>query len=132
VQRYAPVMQRRSITRWFAAVTFLVLAGCASPTLPLPPPDAPLALSVDATLNEWTVSGTCIQGALVTVFNEETGQGSVVEDRDQDGVYEVRIKAQRCDAAWVQFTLGQEVTAPTTFVIQEKVNGLPVDPNACK
>lgn len=125
-------MQRRSNTRWFAAVSFLVLAGCVSPTLPLPPPDAPSGLSVQTATGEWTVTGTCLQGALVTVFNEETGEGAVVEDRDQDGFYQVRIKAQRCDAGWVQQVLGQDMSAPTTFVIMETVNGLPVDPTACK
>jgi hypothetical protein len=126
------LMQRRSISRWFAAVSFLVVAGCVSPTLPLPPPDAPSGLSSQTAIGEWTVTGTCLQGALVTVFNEETGEGSVVEDRDQDGRYEVRIKAQRCDTAWVQQTLGQDMSAFTTFVIMETVNGLPVDPQACK
>lgn len=125
------VMQRRSLT-WFAAVSFLVLAGCVSPTLPLPPPDAPSGLAVETALGEWTVTGTCLHGALVTVFNEETGEGSVVEDRDQDGRYQVRIKAQRCDVGWVQQTLGQDASAPTTFVIMETVDGLPVDPQACK
>lgn len=126
-------MQRRSLVRWFAAVALCVGAGCVSPTLPLPPPDAPLAISVNATLtDEWTVSGTCIKGALVTVFNEETGQGSVVEDRDLDGIYEVVIKGKRCDTGWVQQTQGQDVSAATTFVLMEMVNGLPVDPSACK
>jgi hypothetical protein len=132
VQCLRGVMQRRSFTRWFAAVSFLVFAGCVSPTLPLPPPDAPSALSVDTTLGEWTFRGSCLQGALVTIFNEETGEGAVVEDRDRDGVYEIRLKAQRCDLAWVQQTLGQDVSAPTPFVIAEKVDGMPVDPEACK
>ncbi len=125
-------MKRRPLTRWFAAVSFLVFAGCVSPTLPLPPPDAPSGFVVQTATGEWTVTGSCLQGALVTVFNEETGQGSVVEDRDHDGLYEVKIKAQRCDAGWVQQALGQDVSAPTTFVFMEKVNGLPVDPSACK
>lgn len=123
-------MQRRSFS--LAAVSFLVLTGCVSPTLPLPPPDAPLSLSVDVTTNEWTITGNCLQGALVTVFNEATGQGSVVEDRDLDGKYEIRLQATRCDLAWVQQTIGQDASAPTTFVIDETVNGIPVDPQACK
>jgi hypothetical protein len=125
-------MQRRSFSRWFAAVSFLAFAGCVSPTLPLPPPDAPDGFSVETATGEWTVTGTCLQGALVTVFNEDTGEGSVIEDRDLDGRYEVRIQAQRCDSGWVQQTIGQDVSAPTTFVVAEKVNGLPVDPQACK
>lgn len=125
-------MKRRTFSRWFAAVSFLVAAGCASPTLPLPPPDAPTSFSVQTATSEWTVTGSCIQGALVTVFNEATGQGVVVEDRDQDGLYEAVIKAQECDTGWVQQTVGQDASAPTTFVFTEKVNGLPVDPNACK
>lgn len=126
------IMKRRSLCRWFAAVSFLVLAGCVSPTLPLPPPDAPSNLSVETATGEWTISGSCLQGSFVTVFNEVTGEGVVVEDRDQDGRYTVRIAAQRCDAAWVQHTLGQDVSAETPFVIMEMVNGLPVDAEACK
>ncbi len=125
-------MKRRSVSRWFAAVSFLVLAGCVSPTLPLPPPDAPSNLAEDASTGLWTISGSCTQGSFVTVFNEVTGNGVVVEDRDQDGRYSVQIAAQRCDTAWVQNTLGQDVSAQTGFVIQEMVNGLPVDPQACK
>jgi hypothetical protein len=125
-------MQRRSFSRWFAAVSFLVLAGCVSPTLPLPPPGAPDGLSVETATGEWKVAGTCVPGALVTVFNEVTGEGSVIEDRDADGRYEVLVKAQRCDTAWVLQSLGQDVSAPTTFVIVERVNGLAVDPTACK
>lgn len=124
-------MKRRSCSRWFA-VSFLVLAGCVSPTLPLPPPDAPFGFSVQTATGEWTVTGSCLKGALVTVFNEDTGEGAVIEDRDQDGQYEVRIQAQRCDSGWVQQTLGEDMSAPTPFVIQEMVNGLPVDPSACK
>lgn len=125
-------MKRHPWTRWFAAVSLLVLAACASPTLPLPPPDAPFGLVADATAGEWTVSGSCIRGALVTVFNEDTGEGEVIEDRDQDGLYEVKLKGQPCDTAWVLQMSSQQTSAPTTFVLAETANGLPVDPAACK
>lgn len=68
----------------------------------------------------------------MTVFNEETGEGAVIEDRDLDGRYEVILKGQRCDTAWVQQTQGEDVSSPTTFLLMETVNGLPVDPTACK
>ncbi len=125
-------MQRRPFFSRFAAAFLLGFVGCASPTIPLPPPGAPEGLFFDATTSEWTISGSCNAGALVTVFNEATGLGSVVEDRDQDGLYEVTIVATECDVAWVAQQVVQDISATNAFVIQAKVNGLPVDPAACK
>lgn len=125
-------MGRRSLLRIFAAV-LVALPGCLSPTLPLPPPEVPDSIGPQATNPRmWTVSGPCLEGALVVVFNERTGEGAVVEDRDRDGRYEAEIEADPCDLAWVSQALGEDESARTTFVVQERTPSGPVDPLACK
>jgi hypothetical protein len=126
-------MVRPARVRIFAAALALALAGCLSPTLPLPPPEPPDMITPDATgSGEWTISGPCLAGALVTVFNENSGVGAVVEDRDRDGRYEVRLEATACDLAWVEQVIGEDETARTTFVVQERTPSGPLDPSACK
>jgi hypothetical protein len=128
------LMGRRPALCLLALLPLALFAGCLSPTLPLPPPDKPDSVSpvADAT-GVWTISGDCIAGALVTVFNERTGEGAVVEDRDHDGRYEAQITAELCDVAWVsQQIVEEEESSRTTFVIQELTPSGPKDPNACK
>ncbi|TKD00816.1 hypothetical protein [Polyangium fumosum] len=126
-------MGRRSLLRFLAAALLAALPGCLSPTLPLPPPEPPDSISPQAaTPGLWTVSGACLEGAIVIVFNERTGAGAVVEDRDRDGRYEVQIEAELCDLAWVAQDLGEDESARTTFVVQDRTPSGLVDPSACK
>jgi hypothetical protein len=126
-------MSRRAYVRFFAAAWLSALVGCLSPTLPLPPPEEPSAITPEsATGDVWIISGSCLQGALVTVFNETTGVGAVVEDRDRDGQYEVRLEASLCDVAWVDEALGEERSGRTTFVVQDRTPSGVVDPSLCK
>jgi len=125
-------MFRRACLGLLATAWVAVLGGCLSPTLPLPPPEPPDTITPQATNGRWTISGSCLQGALVTVFNEDTGVGAVVEDRDRDGRYEVEIEAELCDFAWVEQTIGEDVSARTTFVVQDLTPSGPSDPSACK
>jgi hypothetical protein len=95
--------------------------SCLSPTLPLPPPEEPDAMEPSAEDPEiWVINGTCIAGALVTVFNEETGAGAIVEDSDRNGRYSVEVRATRCDTAWVSQEAENETSGKTVFVIQEQ------------
>jgi hypothetical protein len=110
------------------------LAGCVSPTLPLPPPEEPESMQAlegegDATI--WQISGTCLPGAEVTVFNTETNRGVVLLDDDSDGHYTVLLEAARCDFALVSQERDDEESAETGFVIVETQNGTAVDPSAC-
>lgn len=126
-------MGRRPQLRLSVLLPLALLAGCLSPTLPLPPPDRPDDMEplLDAP-ETWVLSGPCLEGALVTIFNERTGEGAVVEDRDRDGRYELEIEAQRCDVAWIEQSQGEEESGRTSFVIQEVTPSGPLDPNACK
>lgn len=115
-----------------AALAALVGSACLSPTLPLPPPDAPKSIHPSAAGEDmWAVTGDCDQGAIVTVFNEVTGEGAVVEDRDMTGTYTVLIKASLCDLAWVKQEVGLDSSSRTTFVIEDVTAALPTDPSAC-
>lgn len=86
----------------------------------------------DGTTGElWQVSGTCLPGAEVTVFNTETERGVVVLDGDGDGRYSAILEATRCDLALVSQERDDEASADTGFVVQETTNGTPDDPGAC-
>ncbi len=100
-------MRRRPLLHLALAAAFsLACASCLSPTLPLPPPETETIQEVSEGL--WVVAGTCKEGAIVTVFNETQGQGTVVEDRDQIGRYSIEVHANACDRGWVSQILVQD------------------------
>jgi hypothetical protein len=86
-----------------------------SPTLPLPPPVTESL--TDTGDGFWTISGTCIDGALVTVFNETQGQGVVVEDRERTGRFVVKLKAELCDVGWASQMVGNDRSLESSFVV---------------
>lgn len=111
--------------RWlFGPALALVASACLSPTIPLPPPEQPDSLH-QGTKGVWTISGTCQPGAIVTVFDNTTGQGVVVEDRGRAGRYTVDLEASKCDAAWVTQELNAETSPETPFTIDERKPGDP-------
>lgn len=126
-------MTRRKILPAVALVALAALGmpSCLSPTLPLPPPDAPSTISAGTTPDTWEVFGDCTAGAIVTVFNENTGKGVVVEDRAQAGVYHVTIEGTQCDLAWVREQRSDGDTPPTTFVLAPHMPGDPTDNPLC-
>ncbi|NUQ74490.1 MAG: hypothetical protein HUU21_13120 [Polyangiaceae bacterium] len=121
----------RAFALFVAGLFALLFSACLSPTLPLPPPDVNSMQQAQAS-GTWTISGTCLTGAIVTVFNERTGRGAVVEDRDNTGFFSVTIEADPCDLAWAKQEEGQDTSSRNTFVIQKKSQDLVEDPNACK
>ena len=129
-------MQRRAALRLLSlAVSLLAGAACLSPTLPLPPPEAPDVIRPSTeTPGVWVISGDCTTGALVTVFNDRTRKGVVVEDTDQNGRYTVEIEAELCDLMLVSQEVatdeGFESSPTTSFVIEERDSTGVID-NAC-
>lgn len=113
-----------------ALVLTTIVGGCLSPTLPLPPPEAPRAIQQGAN-GTWTVAGDCVPGALVTVFVERTGIGTVVEDRDADGFYAAEVEGARCDVVRIWQDDGDESSASLQVVLQAVENGAPLDDSEC-
>ena len=117
---------RRPLSTLAALAVLATTASCLSPTLPLPPPDVPDSVSEGST-DLWQISGTCIPGALVTVFDTVTNRGMVVEDAARIGSYHVSLAGQACDFVWVmQETSDGNISGQTGFVLQATVNGEPV------
>jgi hypothetical protein len=114
-------------------VTAITLAtsSCLSPTLPLPPPEQPDSIRAGTTPGTWQVSGSCDLGATVTVVNEVTGIGVVVEDRSDSGSYSVTLVGTQCDTATVrELFMGQE-SGPTGFTLAQRLPGDPTDNPLC-
>jgi len=114
-------------------VTAITLAtsSCLSPTLPLPPPEQPDSIRVGTAPGTWQVSGSCDAGATVTVVNEATGIGVVVEDRSNSGSYSVTLVGAQCDLTTVrELFMGQE-SGPTTFPLAARAPGDPTDNPLC-
>lgn len=126
-------MRRRLLLRLLAlpAAVALTLSSCLSPTIPLPPPELPDTIRIGAAQGSWDVFGQCTRGALVTVFNERTGVGVIVEDRDRTGSYHVVIEGTQCDLAHVEEEVDGERSAPTTFVLAPHLPGDPSDNPLC-
>jgi hypothetical protein len=123
----------RGVRRLLAfAMLLLALfsASCLSPTLPLPPPEAPDFIESLAG-GEWSVRGECTPGAIVLVKNNATGVIAGITDIDRDGRYTVTIKANECDLAQVWENINGTVTSATAFVVRPQVKGVPSD-NKCK
>lgn len=127
-------LQRRKLLPLVLVAALGALFGpaCASPTLPLPPPSVSSIHPSDANGTLWTITGDCVPGALVTAFNETTGEGRVVEDRDLTGRFAIPLKGSLCDLGWVKQEQSTEPSSRTGFVIAERDENGPIDPGACQ
>jgi hypothetical protein len=126
-------MRRRALTTVAALAAFATMAAsCLSPTLPLPPPDAPESISGPNSTGLWQISGNCVAGAIVSVFNTNTGRGEEEEDLANTGTYSVTIAGTECDIVSVeQATTAGAASESTTFTLQAVSSGEAVNPNAC-
>jgi hypothetical protein len=118
-------MNRRTLLRTLCGAAVALLTGCLSPTLPLPPPDEPTQIEPAGTTGMWEIQGNCIPGANVLIRNERTGVITGVQDRGDTGRYVVEIAAVECDPATVFELKDDIVTAGTSFLVREVINGVP-------
>jgi hypothetical protein len=89
-------------------VLSVLVADCAAPTLPLPPPTGLIEAPPDAT-GMVTITGEARLGAYVGSLNNSTDTGVIVRSDVDTGVYTIRIAAQIDDV----ITLWQfEATSP--------------------
>jgi hypothetical protein len=123
---------RRILVGFAQAAVIGALAGCLSPTLPLPPPTEPEAMEPGEADGTWIVSGDCTPGATVTLLNDATGRGVVFEDRQSQGTYRIEITAMRCDQGSIREQIGEELSPPTSFFYEETAGGVPTGASACR
>lgn len=98
----------------------LVLAGCLSPTLPLPPPDSP---NISAVNDEGFVTLQGLPGgaepeALVVALNQRTGNG-VIERADKLGQYTIVIAAQVGDTLTLWQVVGVDQSDIRQIIIKD-------------
>jgi hypothetical protein len=126
-------MRRRFLLRLAltAIASVFATSSCLSPTLPLPPPEVETSTQSMTDPTKWIVTGTCSPGALVTVLNDETGQGVVYEDRAESGHWLVEIEADRCDSAWASQERGNEESSRTGFIVDEVTIDNPAGSGLC-
>lgn len=99
-------------------------AACLSPTLPLPPPEAPDSIAMSQELGMWDIRGSCTPGARVLITNPRTGVITGREDTDNDGRYFIQIDADLCDNAEVSEVVGGKTSDSTFFVVEPVTNGM--------
>ncbi len=110
---------------------------CLSPTLPLPPPDAPTSVTEDTSTTakpdgtrRWLVRGASTPGSIVLIRNAATGRIFGVEDLNHDGRYTLAVEAETCNVAEVWELFGDVTSERTSFLVAPTVNG-EVDDTSC-
>lgn len=103
----------------------LLIPGCLSPTLPLPPPDPPDSVEAANEPGAWNLRGSVTPGAVVLVKNLNTGVITGTEDDQASGRYFMRVDANQCENGEVWELLGSEVSRSTTFPFVPTVAGVP-------
>ena len=111
---------RRNIFLAFAASLGVLVAGCLSPTLPLPPPENPAIGKVDSDgyVTLTGDEGSAQAGALVYAFNRETNDGDF-KAATQNGAYKLRVRARVGDQVAVWQADGQETSTSIYVKVRE-------------
>jgi hypothetical protein len=103
-----------------------LVAGCLSPTLPLPPPEEPTSITAaDGEPGVWVVRGGSTAGATVLIRNLRTQIITGADDRNGDGRYAIRLAAEQCDGAEVFEIVGDATSPATFFFVAPKGAGQP-------
>ncbi len=99
----------------------LLVAGCASPTLPLPPPELPevSAIDSDGYVTLQGAPGSVDAYAIVYGFNTRTSEG-VIEKATSVGSYKLRIRAILGDGVEIWQESGADRSAQTYVVVKPK------------
>ena|SRR6478735_6055589 len=104
----------RSRRSWLVGLALLV-GGCLSPTLPLPPPGDPTVASTD------TAGLVRLTGAVEPdsdVFAKNHSTGKISGQFTHSGLYDFTIEAQDRDAITLWYTQGNVESPPAEFVIK--------------
>jgi hypothetical protein len=103
------------VTRWRALLFSIALgcavvggdAGCAAPTLPIPPPSVGALSSPDVD-GYVTVDGIADPEAYVFLLNEETSSGVIGHAMPVSGAFSLRVQASSGDTLTLWQMLGSE------------------------
>lgn len=109
--------------RWPIALGFVLLAiSCASPTLPLPPPEAPTQTEgVDAEHVQLSAGcGGALDGALIVIVNLNIAPdmavgGAIATDC---GSWDSSVLAHSGDALTITQTADQTTSPPATYIVR--------------
>ncbi len=102
----------------------LTVAGCASPTLPLPPPESPTVGAIDGD-GFVELKGSAQPDAVVYAFNQRSEEG-VIGKSSSYGTYVLRLKAQVGDEITLWQEVGSERSVPALVVVKKlRASGLP-------
>ncbi len=104
-------MLKSTLTCLFALFAAVLLAACnASPTVPLPPPEA-YCSSPDAYgwVNVTGESDVAVEGDIALVFNETTDDGAM-KPVNPDGSFDVALEAEVGDTLLVQINHDGELS----------------------
>jgi hypothetical protein len=110
-------LRRRSWCKALLVALGLSLAGCASPTLPLPPPEPPVvgSFNEDGTV---TLQGSAQPEAIVYAFNQTLEVG-VIGKASAMGTYVLRIQAAEGHEVAVWQEVGSERSASVLIKIRK-------------
>lgn len=107
--------------RYWLIGAALCLAGCLSPTLPLPPPSDPSVSGADSDGNV-SLTGTVLPESEVFALNQSNNV--IAGQVTHSGSYDFKIKAQQLDRISLWYVRAG-VESPTTDVVVEKAPGEP-------
>ena len=108
-------MLPRTRRRWLFGAA-LCLAGCLSPTLPLPPPSNPMVSGTDADGNV-RLTGSVEPESEVFALNHTT---NVISGQlTRSGLYDFKIQAQQYDSLSIWYVNNTLQSPPTEFSVKK-------------
>lgn len=109
----------RSVSRrgFFLAAAVLAVAGCLSPTLPLPPPSRPDVSSPDAA-GFVRITGSVQSDSVVFAENKRTGR-ITGQTTDETGDYDLELAARVGDRLSIWYTVGTIESPPVDVTVPD-------------
>jgi hypothetical protein len=108
-------MARVSRRLWLG-IGALLLTGCLSPTLPLPPPDLPVVTAPDADGNI-ELSGYVQPTAIAEAFDLRSTMIYGQESDSKTGHYDFKMPAQSGDQIEFFYDLGDDTSSSVVFTV---------------
>jgi len=97
-----------------------LMAGCQSPTLPLPPPGRPDIAQLTSAGQVTVAGGSALPQALVMMFNLETNSGVIMSASDRGvytGVISVDLATHAHNTVWLWQRYGSDDSSVDEFQI---------------